>query len=96
MKKVICVNAYIEPHKREEVQKDMPNWVKEGTVYSIREILDNDGVVTGVLLNEVYNKPLFFKTINRVQEPAFGLFRFDEFEEEVLSEVRVEKLEKIE
>ena len=85
--KVKCVNAYIDPNKREEISKDFQNWVVEGEVYTLREVLHNDGIVTGVLLNEIHNKPLFFKSLNRVQEPAFGLFRFDYFEEEVLTRV---------
>ena len=38
--------------------------------------MDNNGIVTGVLLEEVHNFPKFFKLINRFQEPAFAQWRF--------------------
>lgn len=94
--RVICVDDYIQPHMREEIAKDFQQWVTKGKVYTIREILENDGIVPGVLLEEIHNKPLYFaKTINRVQEPAFGIFRFDEYEVEELVGTRVKELDKI-
>ena len=91
--RVICVDDYIQPHMREEIAKDFQQWITKGEVYTIREILENDGIAPGVLLEEIHNKPLFFaKTINRVQEPAFGLFRFDEYEVEELVNEKVEEL----
>jgi hypothetical protein len=94
--KVICRDDYIQPHMREEISRDFQQWVTKGKVYTIREILENDGIVPGVLLEEIHNKPLYFaKTINRVQEPAFGIFRFDEYEVEELVGTRVKELDKI-
>ncbi len=95
-KRVICVDDYIQPHMREEITKDFQQWVTKGKVYTIREILENDGIVPGVLLEEIHNKPLYFaKTINRVQEPAFGIFRFDEYEVEELVGTRVKELDTV-
>ena len=74
--KVICINDTIDADKIEEIKNDFENWIKKDTVYTIRAILDNDGIVTGVLLEEVYNLPKFFKLLNRYQEPAFATWRF--------------------
>lgn len=48
--KVICINDTIDADKIEEIKNDFENWIKKDTVYTIRAILDNDGIVTGVLL----------------------------------------------
>lgn len=74
--KVICVNATIDPDKAEEIRKDFEIWVTKDKEYTIREILDNNGIVPGVLLDEVHNLPKYFKLLNRYQEPAFALWRF--------------------
>ena len=74
--KVICINAAIDPEKAEEIRRDFEIWVTKDKEYTIREILDNNGIVTGVLLEEIHNFPKFFKLINRFQEPAFAQWRF--------------------
>ncbi|MVN21591.1 hypothetical protein [Mucilaginibacter arboris] len=74
--KVICINATIDPEKAEEIRKDFEIWVTKDKEYTIREILDNKGIVTGVLLEEVHNFPKYFKLIGRYQEPAFAIWRF--------------------
>lgn len=79
--RVVCVDASIKPHMADEIAKDFQQWVVKDKQYTIREILDNDGIVTSVLLEEIHNRPLFFrKTINRVQEPSFRIDRFRELE----------------
>ena len=94
--KVICVNAMIEPEKAEEIRRDFEIWVTKDKEYTIREILDNNGIVPGVLLDEIHNFPKYFKLINRFQEPAFAHWRFrklnyatreaaEEHEEELVS-----------
>jgi len=65
--KVICINDTIDADKIEEIKKDFENWIKKDTIYTIRAILNNDGIVTGVLLEEVHNFPKFFKLLNRFQ-----------------------------
>lgn len=74
--KVKCINDLIDLDKQEEIKKDFDNWIKKGVVYTVREVLHNDGIVTGILLEEVYNFPVYFKLLNRVQEPAFAKWRF--------------------
>ncbi len=74
--KVICIDARIDPEKAEEVRRDFEIWITKDKEYTIREILDNNGIVPGVLLEEVHNFPKYFKLICRMQEPAFALWRF--------------------
>ncbi|QHS56084.1 hypothetical protein GWR56_11260 [Mucilaginibacter sp. 14171R-50] len=74
--KVICINDKIDADKSTEIRRDFEIWITEDKEYTIREILDNNGIVTGVLLDEVHNFPKFFKLINRYQEPAFAIWRF--------------------
>lgn len=81
--KVICINDSIDADKIEEIKQDFQNWIKKDTVYTIRAVLDNDGIVTGVLLQEVYNLPIFFKLLNRYQEPAFATWSFANHKVEV-------------
>lgn len=91
---VICIDASIQPHMVEEVTRDCPNWVKQNEKYTIRGFCDNDGIVTGVLLEEIINPIRFFRLIGRNQESAFKLDRFRKLEESEL-EVSVEKDEEI-
>lgn len=74
--KVICINDKIDADKVEEIRRDFEIWITKDKEYTIREILDNNGIVTGVLLEEVHNFPKFFNLINRYQEPAFAIWRF--------------------
>jgi hypothetical protein len=54
-----------------------PQWVVKGKKYIIREILDNDDIVVGVLLVELRNPKTFITLIGKVQEPAFATWRFE-------------------
>ena len=74
--KVICVDASIDPEKAEEIKRDFEIWITKDKEYTIREILDNEGIVPGLLLEEVHNFPKYFKLIGRFQEPAFAIWRF--------------------
>jgi hypothetical protein len=74
--KVVCVDDSKRPHTVDELLKDIPNWVKQGEEYTVRGFTDNNGIVDGVWLEEIVNKPKFFKLINKVQEPAFAVWRF--------------------
>jgi hypothetical protein len=72
--RVVCVN--------DEKPKDFkahhyPNWVKKDEVYHIRRVVNNDDIVTGVLLNEIKNPLLLIPLINAIQEGAFAQWRFE-------------------
>ena len=53
-----------------------PQWVKKDNKYTIREILDNDDIVVGVLLEELVNPVMYIKLLDREQEGAFATWRF--------------------
>lgn len=94
--RVICIDSSKAPHTVEELNADVPNWVRKGDKYTIRGFNENDGIVVGVLLEELVNPVKFFKLVNRVQEPAFAQWRFrkltpsESFEEEETDEVESE------
>jgi hypothetical protein len=100
--KVLCIDATIDPAKAAEIKQDFEIWVTKDKEYTVREILDNNGIVPGILLEEIHNFPKYFKLIDRYQEPAFATWRFRKLnyatktEEEVHEEelVTVEPLKK--
>ena len=73
---VMCIDASMQTHTIEELSKDVPNWITQDKKYIIRGFNENDGIVLGVLLEEVVNPIRFFKLINKFQEPAFAEWRF--------------------
>lgn len=74
--RVVCVDDSMQSHVIEELKKDVPNWVKKDNKYTIRAVLNNRNIVTGLLLEEINNPPLYFDLIGGFQEPAFAEFRF--------------------
>lgn len=76
----------------EEFHKDFEQWLKKGEEYTIRQINDNNGIVTSVLLEEIKNPIRYFHTINNFQESSFKIDRFRELEEAVMTE-KIEELE---
>ena len=72
--KVRCVN---DKRPAGENPAIVPNFVKEGEEYTIREFYDNDDIVVGVLLEEIKNPLVPIALINRWQEPAFATWRFE-------------------
>lgn len=80
--KVICIDDSIRPEMVEWQRQYCPNWVKKDSKYTIREFDDNDGIVDGVLLEEVENRPVFLTKWNRVIEPRFATWRFREMEDD--------------
>jgi hypothetical protein len=73
---VICINSSMSTHTIEELSKDVPNWVTQDTKYTVRGFNENDGIVLGVLLEEIVNPLRYFKLVNKFQEPAFRTDRF--------------------
>lgn len=84
--KVICVDDTIRPEMMLSVAKYYSNWVVRDKVYTIREVLHNEGIVEGVLLNEIKNDPIYIDIIDKKQEPAFGMFRFKLFQDSFMEE----------
>ena len=87
--KVVCIDDSIPAHMCEEIENDFEMWIKKGKEYTIRSFNDNDGIVVGVLLEEILNFPKYFKLLGRSQEPSFRLDRFRKREESKV----VEKVE---
>lgn len=79
--RLLCIDDSIKADQIEFVCMVYPEWVKKGQQYTVRQVLENDGIVTGVLLNEVKNEPIYKKLLGRNQEPAFRLSRFVEITE---------------
>lgn len=74
--KVQCIDDMVAPDKVEITKHIYVNWVKKGEEYTIREVYDNDGIVPGVLLEEVHNFPVEIPLTGKIQEPAFATWRF--------------------
>ncbi|MFB9843150.1 hypothetical protein [Mucilaginibacter ginsenosidivorans] len=94
--KVICIDASIDPEKAEEIRRDFEIWITKDKEYTIREILENNGIVPGVLLDEVHNFPKYFKLIDRMQEPAFAIWRFRKLNYAIGSAEEVKEAELVE
>lgn len=84
--KIICVDDSIRAEILPTVAKYYKNWVSRDKIYTIREVFQNEGIVEGVLLEEVRNKPIYIELIDKKQEPAFGLFRFRELQDDAMME----------
>jgi hypothetical protein len=84
--KVMCVDDGIKPEMMVTICKYYHNWVKKGKTYTVREVLQNQDIVQGVLLEEIRNEPIYIELIDKKQEPAFGMFRFRELEDDRMME----------
>lgn len=84
--RLVCVDDSIKFDQIVFVSEVYQQWVKKGEEYTVRQVLENDGIVTGVLLNEVVNEPIWQKLLGRYQEPAFRLNRFNIFAEVITNE----------
>ena len=93
--RVVCVDSSKKPHTREELEKDMPNWVVKDEKYTIRGFTSNKGIVDGVWLEEIKNDYKFFRLIDSFAEPAFGTFRFRKAEPAELQAEVVENSEEL-
>jgi hypothetical protein len=96
--KVVCIDSSMQAHTVEELKRDVPNWVKQDEKYTIRGFNDNNGIVVGVLLEEIHNTPIYFKLLGKAQEPAFAEWRFRKLkpsEVESETESNVESVEEI-
>jgi hypothetical protein len=90
--KVKCIDASIKAEELMFVTKAYRQWIQKDAEYTIRKIFDNDGIVTGCVLEEIVNGPIPQKLLGgKWQEPAFRLSRFVECEEAEM-EVSIEEL----
>ena len=48
--KVKCIDDTINPEFIMETVRYFPNWVKNGEIYTVWDVLENEGIVTGYLL----------------------------------------------
>ena len=74
--KIKCIDSTIKKGMESFVKDVFYNWVKDGSEYTVRGFLDNGGIVTGVLLEEIHNFPVYQPLLGIDQEPAFRLDRF--------------------
>jgi len=79
-KRVVCIDDSIRPEMIEWQRQFCPNWVRKNAEYTVREFDDNGGVVDGILLEELRNKPVLCIPFGRVLEPRFATWRFREVE----------------
>ncbi len=89
--RVLCTDSSIKASEIFMVSRVYSMWVNKGTEYTIREVLDNDGIVTGVLLDQVVNDPIPQELLGgRFQEPAFRVTRFQELHEDMAESIKEE------
>jgi hypothetical protein len=82
--RVLCTDSSIKASEIFMVSRVYSMWVDKGAEYTIREVLDNDGIVTGVLLDQVINDPIPQELLGgRFQEPAFRVTRFQELQDDM-------------
>lgn len=91
--RVLCIDDSIKGGKLMFVGHAYPNWIKQGVEYTVREILPNDDIVPGILLEEVRNPEIFITLLGRMAEPMFRLDRFKKLETQTLE--TVEEKEKL-
>jgi len=95
--RVICIDDTVKAGKEDFVKGVYGGWVKEGTIYTIRDIINHDDIVTGILLEEIISPPLYIHLIDDMAEPAFRTSRFAiwqqaEAEEEISESIEEELL----
>ena len=90
--KVLCIDDSVLAGQEEFVAKAYQNWVKKDKEYIIREVFENAGIVDGIVLEGLYNLPIYQPLICAIQEPAFRSSRFVELEEAVEEAVTEESI----
>ena len=92
--RVVCVDDTISIEIGKAIRRLMPNWVVKDQEYTIRGFQENDGIVLGILLEEITNPPVYIPIMGRIQEPAFTKSRFRKLKSnEVLAEAVTEVFE---
>jgi hypothetical protein len=90
--KVRCIDDTVKPGMEEFVANAYQNWVKEGEDYIVRDVFENGGIVDGIVLEGLYNLPIYQSLICAVQEPAFRATRFAELEEYIEEAITEESI----
>lgn len=82
--KVKCIDDSINPEFIMETVKYFKSWIQKGEIYTVFDIVENQGIVTGYILKELENEPVYQKLLGKEQEPAFRTDRFEvvSYEEE--------------
>jgi len=89
--RVLCTDSSIKASEIFMVSMVYDMWVNKGAEYTIREVLDNDGIVTGLLLDQVVNDPIPQELLGgRFQEPAFRVTRFQKLHEDMAESIKEE------
>jgi len=74
--KIKCIDDSVKLGMEAFTKEVFYNFVKKDKEYTVRGFLDNGGIVTGVLLEEIHNFPVFQPILGHKQEPAFRTSRF--------------------
>lgn len=77
--KIYCIDDSIPEQGKKNIQLHnlmFPNWIKKDKIYTVREIFGNDGIVTGILLEELHNPKVWIQLISKYQEGSFAEWRF--------------------
>jgi hypothetical protein len=83
---VLCIDDSIKPGMEEFVFEAYLNWIRKGKEYTVRGFTEDNGIVTGVYLEEILNFPIYIHLIDKVQEPAFRLSRFVKTQSAIIEE----------
>ena len=74
---VLCIDSSFTPDKKEYIEEVYLHWVQKDKEYTVRAIFDNNGIVEGMLLEELHNYEVSIPLLGgAMREPAFGLHRF--------------------
>lgn len=93
--KVVCIDDSVLLGKEEFKKYAFPNWIQQGNIYTIRAILDNQGIVPGILLRELVNPEIYIRLLDAYQEPAFRTNRFRELTYQELEELAREEADNL-
>ncbi len=91
--KVKCINDDFSKVKEEILResKGFPvTFPTKGQEYTIREVFNNDGLVTSFLLQEIYNPTFYIPVLNIRRELSFAEWRFETIFENVETTVEHE------
>jgi hypothetical protein len=92
--RVKCIDDTINPEFIIETARYYKSWVKKGEIYTVYDVVNNDGIVEAYILEELENEPVYQKLLGREQEPAFRIDRFEiiSYEEEEEENEEVEHI----